>query len=157
MALADRKEGDAEQLARISRFNKGMEEQIGNRLNESHTKVLEFFNDNPQLDVAARLLICDSKGQNKNNKHTRRAGSRQIEEAVYADVTEEMPSYQVVNPKLVDVLRIILSVAARSTSGNSPKSSNPSTTIRLRRSLKSNLASTKIGREKLLYSRAVVL
>lgn len=80
MALAERREGDAEQLARVHGFNKQLEENITERLALAHGKVEQLFNDNPQLDVATRLLLCDSRGQNKNHKQTRRLQAHEVED-----------------------------------------------------------------------------
>lgn len=80
MALADRREGDAEQLARVQEFNKQLENGITERLALASNKVEQLFNDNPQLDVATRLLLCDSRGQNKNHKQTRRLQAHEIED-----------------------------------------------------------------------------
>ncbi len=80
MALADRREGDAEQLARVRKFNKQLENDITERLALDSNKVEQLFNDNPQLDVATRLLLCDSRGQNKNHKQTRRLQAHEIED-----------------------------------------------------------------------------
>lgn len=80
MALADRREGDAEQLARVQAFNKQLENGITERLALASNKVEQLFNDNPQLDVATRLLLCDSRGQNKNHKQTRRLQAHEIED-----------------------------------------------------------------------------
>lgn len=80
MALADRREGDAEQLARVREFNKQLENGITERLALASNKVEQLFNDNPQLDVATRLLLCDSRGQNKNHKQTRRLQAHEIED-----------------------------------------------------------------------------
>lgn len=80
MALADRREGDAEQLARVRKFNKQLENDITERLALASNKVEQLFNDNPQLDVATRLLLCDSRGQNKNHKQTRRLQAHEIED-----------------------------------------------------------------------------
>ena len=80
MALADRREGDAEQLARVREFNKQLENDITERLALASNKVEQLFNDNPKLDVATRLLLCDSRGQNKNHKQTRRLQAHEIED-----------------------------------------------------------------------------
>nr|DAY49940.1 MAG TPA: transposase [Caudoviricetes sp.] len=80
MALADRREGDAEQLARVQEFNKQLENDITERLALANNKVEQLFNDNPQLDIATRLLLCDSRGQNKNHKQTRRLQAHEIED-----------------------------------------------------------------------------
>lgn len=73
MALADRKEGDAGELARINRFNEELERDIGTRLSHAYEKVEQLFGDHPQLDVATRLLLCDSLGRNKAHKRTSRS------------------------------------------------------------------------------------
>lgn len=80
MALAERVEGDSEQLARVHGFNKQLEENITERLALAQGKVDQLFNDNQQLDVATRLLLCDSRGQNKNNKQTRRLQAHEVED-----------------------------------------------------------------------------
>lgn len=80
MALAERREGDAEQLARVREFNRQLESGIADRLTGHRGRVEQLFNDNPQLDVATRLLLCDSRGQNKNHKQTRRLQAHEIED-----------------------------------------------------------------------------
>lgn len=87
MALAERKEKDAEQLTRVNGFNKRLEENITNRLALTRAKVEQLFNDNPELDVATRLLLCDSRGQNKNNKQTRRLQAHEIEDVTAIEVS----------------------------------------------------------------------
>lgn len=86
MALADRREGDAEQLARVHGFNQQLEANITERLALANSKVEQLFNDNPQLDVATRLLLCDSRGQNKNHKQTRRRQAHEIEDVEAIEV-----------------------------------------------------------------------
>ena len=86
MALADRREGDAEQLARVHGFNQQLEVNITERLALANSKVEQLFNDNPQLDVATRLLLCDSRGQNKNHKQTRRLQAHEIEDVEAIEV-----------------------------------------------------------------------
>lgn len=87
MALAERTEGDAEQLARVQQFNKQLEGDLTERFALAQGKVDQLFNDNPQLDVATRLLLCDSKGQNKNNKQTRRLQAHEVEDVEAIEVT----------------------------------------------------------------------
>lgn len=97
MALADRKEGDAAQLERVQTFNKQLETNLTKQLAISHKKVEQLFSDNPQLDVSTRLLLCDSKGQNKNNKQTRRLQAHEVEyvEAIeVATVKTNAPSIE---------------------------------------------------------------
>src|SRR5690606_1553847 len=83
MALKDRKDGDAEELARVRDYNKRLEENIverGVRNYEVLTPVLE----RPELEgTLTKLLLVDSLGQHKNNKSEARlamAKTRQIEE-----------------------------------------------------------------------------
>lgn len=80
MALAERREGDAEQLARVQEFNRQLEGGITERLALASDRVEQLFNDNPQLDVATRLMLCDSRGQNKIHKHTRRLQAHEIDD-----------------------------------------------------------------------------
>lgn len=96
MALADRCEGDAEQLARVREFNKQLENDITERLALASNKVEQLFNDNPQLDVATRLLLCDSRGQNKNHKQTRRLQAHEIEDIEAIEIaTVRRPAPQI--------------------------------------------------------------
>lgn len=88
MALADRREGDAEQLARVWGFNKKLESDTAEHYALAGDKVEQLLNDNPQLDVATRLLLCDSRGQNKNHKQTRRLQAHEIEDV---EAIEVMP------------------------------------------------------------------
>ncbi|MEG0012462.1 MAG: hypothetical protein RR706_09915, partial [Muribaculaceae bacterium] len=83
MALVDRQEGDAYQLQRVRKYNEQLESYATSKFIESGKKVEQLFNDNPQLDVATRLLLCDSQGQNKNHKSTRRLQAHDIEDICY--------------------------------------------------------------------------
>lgn len=104
MALADRREGDAEQLARVREFNKQLENDITERLALASNRVELLFNDNPQLDVAARLLLCDSRGQNKNNKQTRRLQAHEIEDIEAIEIaTVRRPALQIKDGDTLDL------------------------------------------------------
>lgn len=104
MALADRREGDAEQLARVYGFNKQLENGITERLALAHGKVEQLFNDNPQLDVATRLLLCDSRGQNKNHKQTRRLQAHEIEDIEAIEIaTARRPALQIKDEDTLDL------------------------------------------------------
>lgn len=104
MALADRREGDAEQLARVYGFNKQLENGITERLALAHGKVEQLFNDNPQLDVATRLLLCDSRGQNKNHKQTRRLQAHEIENIEAIEIaTVRRPAPQIKDEDTLDL------------------------------------------------------
>lgn len=104
MALADRREGDAEQLARVQEFNKQLENGITERLALASNKVEQLFNDNPQLDVATRLLLCDSRGQNKNHKQTRRLQAHEIEDIEAIEIaTVRRPALQIKDEDTLDL------------------------------------------------------
>ena len=104
MALADRREGDAEQLARVQEFNKQLENGITERLALASNKVEQLFNDNPQLGVAARLLLCDSRGQNKNHKQTRRLQAHEIEDIEAIEIaTVRRPALQIKDEDTLDL------------------------------------------------------
>lgn len=104
MALADRREGDAEQLARVQEFNKQLENGITERLALANNKVEQLFNDNPQLDVATRLLLCDSRGQNKNHKQTRRLQAHEIEDIEAIEIaTVRRPALQIKDEDTLDL------------------------------------------------------
>ena len=91
MALADRKEGDALQLARINQFNKAIKTEIANQLGEAHDKVIDLFNDNPQIDeTLSKLILVDSRGQHKNQRNRLRSAKvEEIEETTYEIVNVE--------------------------------------------------------------------
>ncbi len=85
MALADRREGDAEQLALIAAANKRLEAHVADTLADAQQKVEVLFRQNPQLDnVLTRALIVDSRGQHKDRRNEKRLRDAQplaIEEA----------------------------------------------------------------------------
>lgn len=65
MALADRKEGDAEQLQRVRDFNRELEEHVTAQLALRYEAGAEAIKELPQTDTLHRLLLCDSNGQHK--------------------------------------------------------------------------------------------
>jgi hypothetical protein len=74
MALYDRKEGDALELARVAEYNKQLGQDIINRGNKTKQEVERLFTENPQLNgTLAKLLLVDSNGQHKNNRNEGRA------------------------------------------------------------------------------------
>ena len=69
MALADRKEGDAEELAKINQFNKEVETHVRTKMLEVHKHSERLINgDATAQKLLGRLLIVDSKGQHKMPK-----------------------------------------------------------------------------------------
>lgn len=93
MALAERKPGDAEQLAKVHRFNKSLEEHIDGQLLAHRKRVEELFNNSDRQDLATRLLICDSRGQNKIYKSTKHLhdGCVEIEDTQTEQVRNAVP------------------------------------------------------------------
>lgn len=73
MALYDRKEGDAEELAKIGQFNKNTKEMIIESVIEDSTTVNQMFIQNPELnDTLAKMLLVDSRGQHKDQRNSKR-------------------------------------------------------------------------------------
>ena len=86
MALADRKEGDAEELARVRAFNsQELEPAVVKAISTAQDKVEQLFSHNPQLDnTLCRALLCDSRGQHKDRRNDKRLAAP-IEEAEMAE------------------------------------------------------------------------
>lgn len=73
MALAERKEGDSEQLQRVRNFNKTLETGVIERLAIAGQHTKELLDANPQIDTTlSRLILCDSDGQHKNQRNKQR-------------------------------------------------------------------------------------
>ena len=95
MALADRQEGDAEQLALIAATNKQLEAHVSNTLAEAQQKVEVLFRSNPQLDnVLTRALITDSRGQHKDRCSERRLQQAQPLAIEEAQVVQEESTWE---------------------------------------------------------------
>lgn len=78
MALYDRKEGDAEELAKIGQFNKATKEMIIDSVVEDTSTVNQMFIQNPELNnTLAKMLLVDSKGQHKDQRNAKRLQSAQ--------------------------------------------------------------------------------
>jgi hypothetical protein len=72
MALANRKDGDAEQLQKIRSFNKEVMNMIVEERSDN-ARLLEPLLDTPRLnDTLAKHLLSDSLGQHKNHKSAAR-------------------------------------------------------------------------------------
>jgi len=73
MALYDRKDGDAEELAKIRNFNKEAKTIVLETQAEDSKIVNQMFVQNPELDsTLAKMLIVDSKGQHKDQRNAKR-------------------------------------------------------------------------------------
>ena len=81
MALADRKEGDAEQLQRIREFNRKMESHTTERLLSAYETTREIIAGAPSLHggIEDRLLITDSRGQHKDRRSAKRLKAAEVE------------------------------------------------------------------------------
>ncbi len=93
MALADRREGDAEQLAIIAAANRQLEAHVTDTLADAQHKVEVLFHNNPQLDnVLTRALIVDSNGQHKDRRNDNRL--RAAQPLAIEDVPAEQPAHK---------------------------------------------------------------
>ena len=79
MALADRKEGDAQQLERINGFNKQLEAHVIHQLGVYGEDFQRVAARNPQLDTLRRFCLLDSRGQHKLPKAQARLTAQDIE------------------------------------------------------------------------------
>lgn len=77
MALADRKEGDIDNLMRIRQFNREMDQEVIRKRSESAETVRALFEDNRELleDTLTAHVITDSLGQHKNQRNALRAAT----------------------------------------------------------------------------------
>jgi hypothetical protein len=92
MALAERKEGDSEQLQRVVDFNNQLEQYVAMRLGEAQATTTALLENNREMLEAStlqKLLIVDSTGQHKNRRNDSRSTRKAIKEtAVPAEVFE---------------------------------------------------------------------
>lgn len=75
MALIERSDGDYEQLQRIADFNREQEQQISGKIGgymEQTAALMEHIEHNKELDTLQKLMICDSRGQHKNQRNRER-------------------------------------------------------------------------------------
>lgn len=81
MALADRKEGDAEQLERVRNFNKELESAVSERIAIDYQRSEQLITGTPAMrgSIEDRLLITDSKGQHKDQRSRKRLAAADIE------------------------------------------------------------------------------
>ncbi|MEG1926404.1 MAG: hypothetical protein RR415_11740, partial [Ruthenibacterium sp.] len=75
MALKEQKPEHFEERARIGQFNSNLEQRALDKMIQVQETVETIFNDNPQLNnTLARLVICDSRGQHKDERNDIRLG-----------------------------------------------------------------------------------
>lgn len=90
MALADRKEGDAEQLRRVLDFNKRQEHRIANQLGDYMETAAGLLDDTKALDTLQKLMITDSNGQHKDRRNDARLAIKAQEVFEPAEVEEDI-------------------------------------------------------------------
>jgi hypothetical protein len=99
MALADRIEGDAEELDRVRTFNKTLENTIVERTRQNR-EVIDSLFTRPELDdTLTKLMLVDSKGQHKNNRNERRISEPSRPKQIEAQKDEV---YEVILPNVRD-------------------------------------------------------
>lgn len=76
MALADRSEGDYEQLQRVMDFNRRKESEMADDLSAKNERARDIL----EQTTLSKLLITDSKGQHKLPKAKARLAAAQLEE-----------------------------------------------------------------------------
>jgi hypothetical protein len=69
MALADRKEGDAEELEKVHRFNKKLEDEILRYSTRSAELTEAILEDERVAGTLTKLMLTDSRGHHKDNKN----------------------------------------------------------------------------------------
>lgn len=91
MALAEREDGDSEELQRVFDFNKSIESHVTNMICSAQQRTKELLlNNAPLLDsTLSKLMITDSNGQHKNQRNRHRITDAEIEEATYQPVDFE--------------------------------------------------------------------
>ena len=93
MALADRQEGDAQQLERVRDFNKQIEAHAAQRLAIAGHTAQQIIEGTPALrgSIEDRLLITDSRGQHKDRRSQKRLTAADIDalevEAIEVPIT----------------------------------------------------------------------
>lgn len=95
MALADRREGDAEQLQRVRDFNKALEAHTAERRGRHFQAAEQVILGAPALrgSIEDRLLITDSRGQHKDRRSQKRLTAADINalevEAIEVPITQQ--------------------------------------------------------------------
>ena len=93
MALADRQEGDAQQLERVRTYNKQLETHTAERMALAFHTTQQIIEGTPALrgSIEDRLLITDSRGQHKDRRSQKRLIAADIDalevEAIEVPIT----------------------------------------------------------------------
>ena len=91
MALADRKEGDHEQLQRVFDFNRELEAHVAAKASRADEVAMAIFSKDTELDnTLAKHVITDSRGQHKDRVSQKRlAQAKAGAQEVKAEPVEE--------------------------------------------------------------------
>ncbi len=96
MALADRREGDAEQLQKVFDYNDRLEQYVTDQLADSSKRVEQLIQDNPQLgNVLTRFCLVDSRGQHKLPREQKRLGISEATRPAAQAATVETDDYSI--------------------------------------------------------------
>jgi hypothetical protein len=90
MALADRKEGDAQQLERVRTFDKQLEDHVIAEQAATYKTIENMAQRHPELDILRRFCLLDSHGQHKLPKAQARLSAQDIE-AIEVKPVAEVP------------------------------------------------------------------
>jgi hypothetical protein len=108
MALAERSEGDAEQLAAVRNFNKQLETHVTEKLGVAYETVDRMIQDTDRQEalLLGRLLLTNSHGQHKLPAAQQRMSVAEIEDVTVETVepTPAMPTgWQEEDPENFDI------------------------------------------------------
>ncbi len=110
MALAERKPGDAEQLAAVNQFNKQLETRVTKQLGVAYDTVDRMIQDSDRQNalLLGRLLLTNSNGQHKLPAAQQRLSAAAIADVEFETVTVEptpaMPAgWQTEDPENFDI------------------------------------------------------
>lgn len=89
MALAERSEGDAEQLQLVKNYNQSIINDITQQRQKNYELIEPVINDPRLNDTLAKHLLVDSSGQHKNRKSIERVSPKIKEAPVEQSVTQK--------------------------------------------------------------------
>lgn len=91
MALADRREGDAEELERVFAYNRELEKYVIDTQTEATKIVDEYFTGHPEIaNSLQKHLLVDNRGQHKDRRNDRRlAEAAHVVDTAFEEVGED--------------------------------------------------------------------
>jgi hypothetical protein len=93
MALAERKDGDYEQLQRIVEFNHEQEKRIATQIGGYTETAGELMASRKELATLQKLMLCDSQGQHKNQRNRERLHAAEPVDVDVFDTTDLLDDY----------------------------------------------------------------